>query len=631
MDPGAPRRGRHAQPDESWDAGSPSWGAGSSFWSEEAPEGQAAPTRDVAAPTRDMEAWEGSAVGDRGPSSAERAYGTGRWPSDGVEWEPAGGGRTSRVLERWPDETGPLPEARHRTGGGEPGEDGPRPDDDASRYGRDRGGSRGEPGEGSRHPSGPLPPLPRSAWSKLERRRGGSEDDETAAAEPLPPSMGGDRRWSADDVETEGQHLDDDWDRTGGLEVIGAYVEEESRRGLFRRRGHRPAPAPLEDIDLHDDVLDVDHDGEDTPGHGAPHDEDIPIAPYDPKPHRRRKWRKRVGLLVCLVLLAGVVGGVVLGGQKLWGLVVPQDYTGQGTGSAQIRIKEGETLTEIGQSMVDAGVIASVRPFTSAANANPQATSIAPGIYGLHKHMSGKNALDLLLKPSSRLVSRVTFPEGLTVTQTLQRLAQGTGVPAEQVQAAAADTASLGLPPYANGTLEGFLFPATYDFEPGTTPTQMLKAMVAHTVSTLDQLQIPAEQRLAVLTKASIVQAEAGSIADMPKFARVLNNRLAQGMLLQLDTTVNYATGKTGLTTSDQDRASPSPYNTYVHPGLPPGPIGDPGEEALRAVLSPASGDWLFFVVVNPDTGETRFAVTADEHEKNVALFQAWLRAHPGG
>jgi UPF0755 protein len=245
--------------------------------------------------------------------------------------------------------------------------------------------------------------------------------------------------------------------------------------------------------------------------------------------------------------------------------------------------------------------------------------------------MSGKSALQLLLKPSSRLVSRVILPEGLTAKQILQRLAQGTGAPIDQLQAAAANPAALGLPAYANGSLEGFLFPARYDFEPGTTPQQMLQQMVTRTVQTLDQMQIPADQRLSVLTEASIVQAEAGSTADMPKVARVLDNRLAQGMPLQLDTTVNYATGKTGLTTTAQDRANPSPYNTYVHTGLPPGPISNPGEDALRAVLAPAQGDWLYFVVVNPDTGETRFATTAAEHQANVQLFQQWLKAHPGG
>ena len=117
----------------------------------------------------------------------------------------------------------------------------------------------------------------------------------------------------------------------------------------------------------------------------------------------------------------------------------------------------------------------------------------------------------------------------------------------------------------------------------------------------------------------------------MAKVARVLDNRLAINMPLQLDTTVNYANGKTGLTTTPQDRQNPSPYNTYVHPGLPPGPIGNPGEDAIKAVLTPAQGDWLFFVVVNPDTGETRFATTAEEHQANVAIFQQWLREHPGG
>jgi UPF0755 protein len=117
----------------------------------------------------------------------------------------------------------------------------------------------------------------------------------------------------------------------------------------------------------------------------------------------------------------------------------------------------------------------------------------------------------------------------------------------------------------------------------------------------------------------------------MGKVARVLENRLADGMALQLDTTVNYANNKGGITTSAQDRANPSPYNTYVHPGLPPGAISNPGEDAIRAVMAPTPGDWRFFVVVDPDTGETRFGATAEEHQQNVLLFQQWLRENPEG
>jgi UPF0755 protein len=236
-----------------------------------------------------------------------------------------------------------------------------------------------------------------------------------------------------------------------------------------------------------------------------------------------------------------------------------------------------------------------------------------------------------MLDPKGRLLSRVTLPEGLTVTKTLTKLADQTGKPIAELNAAATNTASLGLPAYANGSLEGFLFPATYDFEPDTTPTDMLRQMVARGVQAMNDLQIPEDQRLVALTKASIVQAEAGSVEDMGKVATVLNNRLAVGMPLQLDTTVNYANGKSGLTTTSTDRQNPSPYNTYLHPGLTPGPIGNPGEEALRAVLHPTPGAWLYFVVVDPDTGDTRFAVTGAEHQQNVALFQQWLRAHPNG
>jgi UPF0755 protein len=117
----------------------------------------------------------------------------------------------------------------------------------------------------------------------------------------------------------------------------------------------------------------------------------------------------------------------------------------------------------------------------------------------------------------------------------------------------------------------------------------------------------------------------------MGKVARVIENRLADGMALQLDTTVNYANNKGGLTTTEADRQNPSPYNTYLHPGLPPGAISNPGEDALRAVLNPTPGDWRFFVVVDPDTGDTRFAATKAEHDQNVQLFRQWLAENPEG
>ena len=147
----------------------------------------------------------------------------------------------------------------------------------------------------------------------------------------------------------------------------------------------------------------------------------------------------------------------------------------------------------------------------------------------------------------------------------------------------------------------------------------------------LDELQFPVEKRLDRVTKASIVQAEAGWAEDMAKVARVLENRLADDMPLQLDTTVNYANGKGGITTTPRTattRRRTTPTSTRAcRPGRSP----TPARTLLRAVLDPTAGPWRFFVVVDPHTGETRFAATAEQHQENVLLFQQWLQENPSG
>jgi UPF0755 protein len=487
--------------------------------------------------------------------------------------------------------------------------------------------------------------MPSGVWDRLHPREG-APDDATVAQPLLPGGPPVDGHWDAPvipagdspDDETEGHPVDPRaWeDQTGGLDVIGAHVAEEPPRRPGRRARREAAEAARRA--QHGDGDDLDLDGLDADGpDGLVHDEhfgeDIPVKPYDPRAGRSRRRRRPLAILVSLLLLGGLVVGIVVGGQKLLTLIDPssRDYTGQGTGTLEIRVRDGDTLSDIARTLVDAGVVASTGPFITAAEANADSVGIQPGVYALRQKMSGQAALDLMLDPAARRLSRITLPEGLTVQRTLARLAQATGIPEAEFQAASADPAALGLPPYANGVLEGFLFPATYDVEPDDAPADILRAMVTRSVQVLDELQIPVEQRLTVVTKASLVQAEAGSVEDMGKVARVLENRLADGMALQLDTTVNYANNKGGITTTAADRANPSPYNTYVHPGLPPGAISNPGEEALRAVLAPTPGEWRFFVVVDPDTGETRFGVTADEHQQNVLLFQQWLRENPEG
>jgi UPF0755 protein len=549
----------------------------------------------------------------------------------------AGFRRTPGLLDRLPaDETGPLVEPEWWS----------YQSSDDTGYPLTARHSRGDD-EPSPHPSGPLPPRPTGVWDRLHPRDDVHGDDAQTVAQPFlpssaldsgrgsehtPASVGGFR--SADDDAPEAHPHDEGaadtpaWeDQTGGLDVIGAHVADDGPRRR-RRRGRRADRRH----DLYDDHYDEHHDDEHLV-HDAASGEDIPVKPYDRRSGRGRRRRSPVAILVSLLVLGGLVVGIVIGGQKLLALIDPtaQDYTGQGTGAIQVRVQDGDTLSDIARTLVEADVIASIGPFVDAAENNAASVGIQPGVYELREQMSGQSALDLLLDPAARLLSRITLPEGLTVQRTLERLAEQTGRPVEEFQAAAADPAALGLPAYANGTLEGFLFPATYDIEPDDAPADILRAMVQRSDQALNELQVPAEQRLAVVTKASVVQGEAQSAEDMAKVARVIENRLAEGMALQMDSTVNYANGKTGITTTAEDRANPSPYNTYAHAGLPPGPIGNPGEQAIQAVLAPAPGEWRFFVVVDPDTGETRFAVTAQEHQQNVALFQQWLRENPGG
>ncbi|TQN43288.1 UPF0755 protein [Blastococcus colisei] len=558
-------------------------------------------------------------------------------------------GVLDRHAHRTGDQTGPLVEPDWWSYGSSDHPDHPL----SARHG---GGSQDPDGWGTggglppSHPSAPLPPRPLGVWDRLHPRQD-TADDETVAAPVLPgapldttrsgrqtPGPVGASHLSdddrADDDATDAHVLDPDhghlWeDQTGGLEVIGAHVEEDAPRRRGRRGRRARAEEHADDGHLigHSDL------DEDSLVHDPAFGEDIPVKPYDPRNGRARRRRSPVAVIGSLLVLAGIVVGIVLGGQKLIELIDPtaKDYTGQGTGEVPIRVQDGDTLSDIGRTLVGADVVASVGPFVEAAESNAASVGIQPGVYEMRLQMSGQAALDLLLDPTSRVLSRVTIPEGLTVERTLARLAEETGRPVEEFQAAAVDTAALGLPAYANGQLEGFLFPATYDVEPDDAPVDVLRQMVSRGTEVLTGLGIPEADRLAVVTKASLVQAEAGNVEDMGKVARVLENRLADGMALQLDTTVNYANDKGGITTTAADRANPSPYNTYLYPGLPPGAINNPGEDALRAVLNPTPGDWRFFVVVDPDTGDTRFAATKAEHDQNVELFRQWLRENPEG
>ncbi|WNM25767.1 endolytic transglycosylase MltG [Demequina capsici] len=344
----------------------------------------------------------------------------------------------------------------------------------------------------------------------------------------------------------------------------------------------------------------------------------------------RRKWTL-VASAVALVVLA-------LGSSVAYSFVkslspsesAVADYTGAGSGSIQVVVEAGDTGADIAQTLYDAGVIASTEAFIVAWNQNPDSSSISAGYYFMQREMQASLALDQLLNPDYRDVRTLTVIEGKTLDTYYQKIADLTEYSLDDVKAAAADSAAIGLPAEANGNLEGWLFPSTYTFNPGVTPTDVLSKMVSTTVEVLDRNGVAPEDYERILTVASLVEREAGTDEDRPMIAGVIYNRLAIDMPLQLDSTVHYFAPSDSVFTSDADRAIDNPYNTYLYTGLPPGPIAAPGEASIQAAVNPTQHDYLYFVTVNLTTKETRYAVTYADHLKNVQLLQDWYAANGG-
>ena len=349
---------------------------------------------------------------------------------------------------------------------------------------------------------------------------------------------------------------------------------------------------------------------------------------------RRRRGQ---GCLPVLVVLAILLGGLFFGGRYAYDeissrLAPSPDYPGPGTGSVIYQVEAGASSSAIARDLKKQGVVQSVDAFTQAARSEEKSRNIQVGYYQLRKKMKASEALEVLIDPANLLQSLVVVPEGARVRQIVDTIVAKTDITRRAVTQALANPKSIGLPAEAEGNPEGFLFPATYSVPPKQTAVGLLSQMVAKSVAVEEELDVKARgAKLGltpeeVLTVASIIEYEANVAEDYPKVARVLYNRLENDMPLQLDSTVAYVSKRKGdVWTTAAERSNTSLYNTYVHAGLPPGPIGSPGKETIEAALSPAEGNWLFFV---PDyeAKTTRFSVTLEEHNKWVAKLRKYCQ-----
>ncbi|WP_327365978.1 endolytic transglycosylase MltG [Streptomyces sp. NBC_01217] len=240
----------------------------------------------------------------------------------------------------------------------------------------------------------------------------------------------------------------------------------------------------------------------------------------------------------------------------------------------------------------------------------------------------------LTRRPVAERARPLVIPEGWRTSQVYAAVDRTLAISPGTTEKTAA-TADLPLPAEAKGNHEGYLFPATYPITSHTTPQSLLRYMVDTAVKRFGTDHITAgAQRHGVtvyqtVTIASIVQAEADTESDMGKVARVIYNRLDRGMPLQMDSALNYALNRSTLDTTTSDTKIDSPYNIYEHQGLPPTPIGNPGEQAMTAAITPMPGPWLYFVTVAP--GDTRFTADYAEQQRNVEEFNRNRRSASGG
>jgi UPF0755 protein len=302
------------------------------------------------------------------------------------------------------------------------------------------------------------------------------------------------------------------------------------------------------------------------------------------------------------------------------------EYSGAEGELVTVVIKRGDVGTDVAKALVDSGVTKNYDvTLRTIYSTNP---TFFPGSYSIPSNIPSAKAVSYLVDPTNMTSNRITIREGLRNASVFQLLSEKTGIPVSAFELEAEDYQNFGLPVEAP-SLEGYLFPATYNFDPSYTAREILNVLVQRTKDQLAEDGVAKKDWHRVLTLASVIQREARMEPDFYKVSRVFLNRLDINMALQSDATVSYGVGGNTFQTSEADRADPNPYNTYMYPGLPIGPISGVGALAIDAALNPADGPWLYFVSVNLKTGETVFSETFAQHEAAVEVWRKWLRENP--
>ncbi|MGO4250876.1 endolytic transglycosylase MltG [Paenarthrobacter sp. TAF1] len=412
------------------------------------------------------------------------------------------------------------------------------------------------------------------------------------------------------------------------------YAEHDGHYGVAAHDGFHDGLHPDE---LHHDELHHDELHHDELHHDDhPHELLAPAVTTAAAKAAAKKARRRRRVLALLLTLGVFVAAIAVGAQflkPLLGMDKVTDYPGPGTGSVVVTVPQGSGPKAVANDLVQKHVVADADSFVK--EFASQGGELSPGDFTFRTEMKNSDAVAVLVNKDTSKVMYFALSAGLRITESLEAISKGSGIPMEQLNALNQAPGQFGVPAKAKN-LEGFLAPGEYRFELGTSAKDIIQKLVT---TTLDELKAqgitdPAKQYDTV-TIASIVQAEGGQ-ADYGNVAGAIYNRLKPNNvetsgLIQSDATVTYGLGRKSFHVTEEEKADKSnPYNTYANVGLPVGPIGSPGKTAIDAAAKPTPNDYMYWVTINLDTKETKFSKTLAEHNTYVEQYNAWCQANAG-
>ncbi|MBT1176387.1 endolytic transglycosylase MltG [Bifidobacterium callimiconis] len=380
----------------------------------------------------------------------------------------------------------------------------------------------------------------------------------------------------------------------------------------------------------------VGGDGEPEPAPGTP--PRPPRSRKEMQKYRRKQQRARqvkVIIAVIFVVLVGLCGWMLF--SKLGSVrnavqvtrTEAADYPGPGSGDVEFTVENGQNSVQIGDNLEKKGIVKSSAAFQQAVKNAGLENQLQPGVFELKYRMKA-DAVAKVLTDSSNAKGFLVVNPGERLSAVLDQAASLSGIDRSEFQAIVDNKGDGILPSEAGGSFEGWLEPGNYNVKEQKSAGDIMKMMVDKRIAKLDQLGVPTgDDRERILKIASIAEGEVNKSDYYGKVTRVIENRLAKDMPLGMDSVIAYGNNvePRALTKAMLNDTS-NPYNSRSQKGLPPTPINQPGDNAIKAAMNPEEGDWLYFVTVNLDTGETKFTADENEFQQFSKEYEDWEAAN---